>query len=344
MYKFYPKNLVQPPGCTRHLILIMKLILLVLVATFFQANATVYAQKITLSEKNTPLNKVFEKISIKIGFDFIISTDNLKASKPVSITAKNEDLKSVLDKIFSKQPLQYEIQEQIVIVSARPNQENHKIPIGIDPVRVSGKVVDSLGLPLVGATLTNRANKVVAVTGADGAFSFEASSGEQIMVSYIGFNSMSFEVTERPSNSTVILYPVTSKLSEVSIVSTGYQTIPKERVTGSFEQINNEALNRRVGTDIISRLDGNSSILFDKRTQGSQSLQIRGLSTLTQGISQPLIVLDNFPYQGDLNNINPNDIATITILKDAAAASIWGARAGNGVIVINTKKARSISH
>jgi len=129
-------------------------------------------------------------------------------------------------------------------------------------------------------------------------------------------------------------------IDEVSVVASGYQSIPKERATGSFSKVDNATFNRQVSTDVISRLKGIApSILFDERS-GSPKLTIRGQATIF-GNDQPLIVVDNFPYEGDINNINPNDIEDIDILKDAAAASIWGVRAGNGVIVIKTKKGRA---
>lgn len=131
-------------------------------------------------------------------------------------------------------------------------------------------------------------------------------------------------------------------LQQVEIVSTGYQRLPKERATGSFVLVDSAQLNRRVSTDILSRLEGiTSGLLFNKNTLSSNSgnldLSIRGRSTIYAN-DQPLIILDNFPFNGDFNSINPNDVASINVLKDAAAASIWGVRAGNGVIVITTKK------
>lgn len=126
------------------------------------------------------------------------------------------------------------------------------------------------------------------------------------------------------------------------VVSTGYQTVPKERATGSFVQVSNELLNRSVSTDILSRLNGVTSGLAFNTTDayGTTKLNIRGLSTIFSQ-TDPLIIVDNFPYEGSINNINPNDVASITVLKDASAASIWGARASNGVIVITTKKGRA---
>ncbi|SEO06213.1 TonB-dependent outer membrane receptor, SusC/RagA subfamily, signature region [bacterium A37T11] len=122
-------------------------------------------------------------------------------------------------------------------------------------------------------------------------------------------------------------------------ISTAYQKLSVEKLTGSYEKISNTLFNRTVGSDVLSHLENNRSILFDKRNASQPNLQIRGLATLTETISQPLIILDNFPYEGELSQINPNDVLDVSILKDAAAASIWGAKAGNGVIVITTKHA-----
>jgi TonB-linked SusC/RagA family outer membrane protein len=124
------------------------------------------------------------------------------------------------------------------------------------------------------------------------------------------------------------------------VVSTGYQNIPAERSNGSFAVISNKLLNREVSVDVLSRLDGiTNGLLFDKRSSGAPSVIIRGRGTIF-GNNKPLIVVDNFPYEGDIANINPNDVESITVLKDAAAASVWGVRAANGVIVITTKKGR----
>ncbi|SEL98773.1 TonB-linked outer membrane protein, SusC/RagA family [bacterium A37T11] len=140
-------------------------------------------------------------------------------------------------------------------------------------------------------------------------------------------------------DSTKSMQDTVFQLDEVE-VSTGYQTIPKERATGSFVHIDSALFNRAVSTDVIRRLKGiTPSLLFDERAGGTPKLSIRGISTI-YGNAKPLIVVDNFPYEGDLSNLNPNDIADVSILRDAAAASIWGIRAGNGVIVITTKRGK----
>ncbi len=141
-------------------------------------------------------------------------------------------------------------------------------------------------------------------------------------------------------SSIYLLSPLSGESSVV--VETGFQRIPKERATGSFAVVDNQLLNRRISTNLLDRIDGVvSGVLFNTNT-GEERLNIRGRSTFDRagGQADPLIVLDNFPFEGDINQINPNDIESVTVLKDAAAASIWGARSANGVIVITTRKGR----
>jgi TonB-linked SusC/RagA family outer membrane protein len=207
---------------------------------------------------------------------------------------------------------------------------------------VTGKVLSVKdSLPLAGATiLVNETNKSF-TTDNNGIFTIYGTPANfNLTVTFIGYKKARLLVRLPVNNPIlVLLEPDHTELKEVTI-STGYQSLPRERATGSFEHISNELFNRSTGTDILTRLDGiTTSTLFDKRTGADplSSLTIRGISSLYANTA-PLVVVDNFPYSGDINNINPNDVASVTLLKDAAAASIWGVRAGNGVIVITTKK------
>lgn len=203
---------------------------------------------------------------------------------------------------------------------------------------VTGSLVDEVNEPVSSATITLKQSKEKSKTKSDGSFALSYNgNSDTLIITHIGFKALSVPI----NNSTkfplrIVLSRTESTLEEV-VVNTGYQKIPKERATGAFEYIGNELFNRNVSSDVISRLEGLSpGILMDKRNGNLQRLTIRGRSTIF-GDTQPLIVVDNFPYEGDINNINPNDVESVTILKDAAAASIWGVRSGNGVIVITTK-------
>lgn len=161
----------------------------------------------------------------------------------------------------------------------------------------------------------------------------------KILFNKMGYQQNTISITDTVTFLHVRLSQKVQELNEV-VISTGYQTIPKERSTGSFSQISENTFNQQVGPSVLSRLPAVANgLLFDNMTGQEGKLMIRGLSTI-RGPKDPLIVLDNFPYEGDPANLNPNDVESIILLKDASAASIWGARAGNGVIVIVTKKGK----
>ncbi|GGG79953.1 SusC/RagA family TonB-linked outer membrane protein [Parapedobacter pyrenivorans] len=213
---------------------------------------------------------------------------------------------------------------------------------------LSGVVADTTGRPISGATVAVKGTNTKTITGRDGRFNLRAPQQTgTVIISYVGHEAIQEKFNEAdigPGHFTLV--PTEKMLEEVD-VSTGYQTIPKERATGSFEVVDNALLNHNTATNIINRLDGiTTAVKFPYAGYGAMINHVmrpeptlRGKSGLHHS-GQVLIVVDNFPYEGDINNINPNDVESVTLLKDAAAASIWGARAGNGVILITTKKVR----
>ncbi|MBC8988259.1 TonB-dependent receptor plug domain-containing protein [Pedobacter sp. N36a] len=210
---------------------------------------------------------------------------------------------------------------------------------------ISGTVLSAVNKsPLSGSVISLNSGRQKAITNSMGNFEISVTSEKDtLIISYVGYNTQYLSVGS-PIRSTVVVELVEKErqLEEV-VVSTGYYQTPKERATGSFAHVNSELINRSTGSTILSRLEGIApSLQFDKRNLSGESstapsLRIRGLSTIESN-AQPLIVLDNFPFENDLSSINPNDVESVTILRDAAAASIWGARAANGVIVITTKQ------
>lgn len=204
---------------------------------------------------------------------------------------------------------------------------------------LSGYVItEENSLPLLGATINVPNLKTIVITDKNGFFKLPANEGKVTLnISHSGYESVSLVVTfplDKPLR--IVLSHKVNDIQEVNI-STGYQKIPKERATGSFTFSDNKLLNQQVSTNILDRLANVAGGVFLERGRsGNPQLMIRGLSTIN-GPKSPLIVVDNFPYEGDISNINPNMVESITVLKDASAASIWGARAANGVIVITTK-------
>lgn len=206
-------------------------------------------------------------------------------------------------------------------------------------------------LPIASASIQVDQQPTYARTDSSGRFELSVSEPVvHLTVTSLGYTSRKVQVS-LPTDSlvTLLLEPNSQEIQEV-LVSTGYEEIPRDRATGSYEVISNEMLNRSTSPDILGRIENMATGLhFDKTGTSSLSagqrtghdIYIHGISTLREGElgrNFPLIILDNFPYEGDLSSINPNEIESITILKDAAAASIWGSKAGNGVIVLKSKK------
>jgi len=206
--------------------------------------------------------------------------------------------------------------------------------------KLEGRITDYNGNPISTANIWYEKGNFKTSSQDDGYFAINRNASK-LCFSHINYDTLKLETDSLLAFIHVKLNAKSNRLQEIDVVRTGYQAIPRERSAGSFEFIGKKELEQRYASNIIDKLEGFApSLLFDKRA-GNNQLHIRGLNTMSEGLMSPLIVLDNFPYAGDINNINPQDIASITILKDAAAASIWGARAGNGVIVITTKKANA---
>ena len=347
---------------------------LILIGFIMQVSAGSFAQKLTLSKKNEPLINVFNEIRIQSGYDFVFTASLLKNAKPVSIHVKNGELDEVLKKIFAGQPLEYSIEDRSVVVSEKEasvfDEAKEKITTFFqkDTALYRGWILDEKGKPLPGATIHVEGSTRGSISCEDGYFERIATSKNILIVKYIGYQTK--EITLQglnPTNNLIIkMIPGQNQLGQVDIVSTGYQDLPKERATGSFETISKEQLMHSNDPNLIRRLEGiTTSMNFNNQLTPTNSgdvtgngitglekrsplanLTIRGRNTLEpsntreNNSGQVLIVIDGIamPYSVDL--IDPNEVDNISILKDAAASSIWGSRAANGVIVIKTKKGK----
>lgn len=205
---------------------------------------------------------------------------------------------------------------------------------------VHGNVTDEgTGKRLPGILVTVENSKTVSTTNQNGEFSIVVpASGTNLNISGALYETYRIKLQEPlPATLEIAMVPRATDIQEV-VMSTGYQKIPKDRATGAFSSVDRSMLSRQVTTNIMDRLAAVANgVVIDRGVDGSPHLTVRGISTI-QGPRNPLVVLDNFPYEGNLSHINPDMVENITFLKDAAASSIWGARAANGVIVITTKK------
>ncbi|MDH5827775.1 SusC/RagA family TonB-linked outer membrane protein [Sphingobacterium faecium] len=217
---------------------------------------------------------------------------------------------------------------------------------------LQGTVVSAVDKkPLQGVSLRVEAENIKISTKNDGTFSIPVAHRK----GKVKFTNVGYKTEEQEYTSGVVLSvqlnASDNQLEEVEVVSTGFQKIPKERATGSFEFVDNKLFNRKVSTDFVSRLEDVVPGITSRKVSNNRgdllNVHVRGISTLgSEG--WPLVVVDGVPYDnkgadvgiGAFNNINPNDIESVTVLKDAAASSIWGAQSGNGVIVVTTKRGK----
>lgn len=207
------------------------------------------------------------------------------------------------------------------------------------PLSINGKIINEDMEPVPGATVVLKRTGFAVVAGSMGEFVLEdVRLHDTLEVTAVDFEK-AIEVLEFTNRNrvTIVLKRKTKALNEV-IINTGYQAYSMQRSTGSFAAIDERTFNLQPSTNVMDRLPAIASAVAQDRRTNQPGYTVRGLSTI-QGQRGPLIILDHFPYEGDVTNINPNDVSSITVLKDAAAASIWGTKAANGVIVISTKKA-----
>jgi TonB-linked SusC/RagA family outer membrane protein len=328
-------------GLTQQIFRVMKLTAIILLSACLAVNARGYSQNITLNVKDVPLEKVFKEIKKQTGYSVFYNYRLLDKVKRVTLNVRNVPVDVLMQVCLKDQPLDYAIADKSIVITAKEivREQQTLSP----PIEVKGRVVNERGEP-VRATITVKGTNNAVSSDDKGEFLIRNVDEKAILV-ITAANIDKFEIAVNGRTDLSII-SVKTKIVEgeaVTVqVNTGYENIPKERATGSFVVLNKELLNRRVSTNFLDRLEGiTSGVVFNYNT-GEDRINIRGRSTLTSGRANtdPLIVLDNFPYEGEIANINPNDIETITVLKDAAAASIWGSRSANGVIVITTKKGK----
>ena len=329
-----------------------KIFTLLLCAGLFATAAT--AQNVTLNFKNTPLKDVLKEIQNQTDYKFVYNDDQIGATNLVSINVAAQPLTTVLDDLLAKNNINYTISDkQIVLQYKPPVPANSPAPASqMQEFKVSGSILDNEGLPVPGAAIVVKGNtKKFAIADPDGRFTLSGIEPTAVLtISCIGYETMEVPVNRRG----VIIFnlePAVNLLQDV--VVTGYQTISRERATGSYTIATADVLSKRPATNISSALTGlvSGMATVSSSVDGSTNrFLIRGRGTFQGQVDMdPLVVVDNMPVQGyggqagidPFSTINPNDVETITVLKDAAATSIYGARAANGVIVITTKKGKN---
>jgi len=284
---------------------------------------------ITLDIKDKPLREVLAAITKATDYKFVYSDVLKEIDKPMTIKCEKQNITSVLNQLFGDKKINYRIEGKNIALTpaalspASPQQK---------PAFITGVVLDDAGEPIPGVTVRNNNNKKFVSSDFSGKFQIEAKEGDILTLTSIGMETKEIRVG-KSSNVNVNLSSSTILLENVVI--TGYQDMPKEKVTGAISSISSAKIEERYTANIMNNLEGRVAGLS---TYGGK-FTIRGTSSL-YAETNPLLVVDGMPIEGRIEDLNPYDIESVNILKDAASTAIYGARASNGIIVVSTKNAR----
>lgn len=321
------------------ILLVMKLTTLLLITVLLQASAKGYSQKINLNRKNTSLKHVLQSIEKQTDYVFFYDNKDVQAAK-VSIDVKNATIEQALNQCFSDLPLIFKIVEKNIVIKERDESLTGQLGnVFILPAEIKGKVTDNSGQPLFGVSVKVDGTDRGTVTNENGEFSLvDIADGATLVFSYIGFSTQKVVLNGR-NRVDVIMNENNTGLNEVVVVAFGTQK--KTNLTGAVSVVDEKVLASRPITAVSTGLQGTIAGLTTVGSKGQpgathSEVRIRGIGTFNN--SDPYILIDGVP--GDMNWINPEDIQTISVLKDAASSSIYGTRAANGVILITTKQGK----
>ncbi|MEO5592418.1 MAG: TonB-dependent receptor [Chitinophagaceae bacterium] len=339
----------------------MKLSAFLLLALCMQVSANGYSQ-ISISGRNIPLEQVFKEIEHQSGYVFFYDYAWLKQAKIVTIKAKNESLTNVLDVCFKDQPLTYSLVGKTIVIKQKEEINNEKpiVENSLVVMTVSGTVTDAAtGKPLSGASIKLKTADIGTTTNANGEFNLQVpDGGGTLVISYVGYDSYEIKISKTGSFKIKLALKDT-RVDEVVVI--GYGSRKKKDLTGAVSSVSSADIEKSTSLTPELALQGKAAGVFIASGGGDPgarpTVRIRGVNTF--GFSEPLYVIDGIPIFeggagvtdgaiGDIRSplnifsmINPADIESMTVLKDASAAAIYGVRASNGVILITTKKGKS---
>ncbi|MCG6186189.1 TonB-dependent receptor [Maribellus maritimus] len=322
----------------KKLLLKMKLTFAIFLLGLVSVSASTYSQntRLDISFNNNNIVDLFKEIENKSEFYFFYQREDLKKIENVSVNVEDATVMEILDQVLSGTSLDYKIVDRYIIVRQKESNFGDAIIRGEQQKPVNGTVKDKNGMPLPGVTVLEKGTGNGTVTNTNGEYSLSVNANDAILLfSFVGMQSQEIPV-EGKRQIDVVLEEGVIGLEEV--VAIGYGTMKKRDVTGSVSSADGSELVKVNSSSVSTAISGRLPGLHVSQSSGSAGagsvLRIRGVGSVYSGVD-PLVIIDGF--QGDINQVSPNDVETITVLKDAASASIYGARAANGVILITTK-------
>ena len=313
----------------------MKLTAFLLLCSILQVSARGFAQKITLSEREVSPEKIFNRIEQQTGYKFVYTETFLKNARPVTINLKNASLDEILAICLKDLPYTWSMLNKLVIIMDK-TAENAPPP---PPVQdITGTILDDKGNAIAGATIAVKGTRQNAVSRTDGGFSFKGLREDAVLViSFTGYQTKEIAIRGK-HELTVKLEISVSALNEIVVVA--YGTIRKRDLTGSVSQVKPAEITSYPANNVINALQGRAAGVQVQQNNGapggSISVRIRGTNSILGG-NEPLYVVDGFPYPKNPTFMQPGDIESVEILKDASSIALYGSRGANGVIMITTR-------
>lgn len=290
--------------------------------------------KVSINVNDVLIRTVLEQLQKETKIHFVYDEENIDKEKRVSLSYNQTPLKVVLDDFCKQTSLRYEVKRNLILIlPAKGNANNSKQ----QSFFMNGTVTDENGESIIGATIMVGGSNQGTVTDFKGHYSLAVKPGDLVTFTYIGMTDK--VVKANAEKKTVNVQMTTNSTALDDVVVTGYQTLSKERATGAYAVISEKSTKGKLETDVLSRIEGLVAGINKAYSSNNDKIVIRGITTI-QGTQTPLYVVDGMPFEGDIASINPTDVQNITVLKDAAASSIYGARAANGVIVITTRRGK----
>ena len=310
--------------------------------TVFQVFANdSYSQstRLTLDVNNVSVENVLNAIEDQSEFYFLCNKKLVDIERKVSIQIENQNINDILVQVFDGTDVDYMIIDRQIVLS--PGEYLTEAKSLLQPRTVSGTITDENGDPLPGLSVFIKGTTQGTVTNLEGEYTIQVEDESAVLVySYIGYLTQEIEIGNQTTID-ITMEPDIIGIEEV--IAVGYGTQRRNDLTGSIISVNSEQLEPTLNTNLLKTLQGGVTglrITQDNFEPGaSQEIRIRGENSLSAS-NAPLIILDGIPYEGDMNDINPSDIESVSILKDASSAAIYGARSANGVILVNTKQGR----
>ncbi|RKR80317.1 TonB-linked SusC/RagA family outer membrane protein [Mucilaginibacter gracilis] len=346
MYKiFTAQKCGKMQRCIPKFVLIMKLTGIFMLLTLLQVSAASLAQHVSINVKNAPVKEVLNQLTKQTGYNFICDAEIISSAKPVTINANDTDLKTVLKVCFASETAEILAGDNNTIIVRKKILPPAKPVVVIAAISVSGKVTDSKGLSLPGVSVAIKGTQQGTTSDGNGDYTIKVPNTSAILVfTFIGMVTQEVAVNNRTIIN-VVLADEAHVLTDVVVV--GYGTQSRATVTAAIAKVDGKSIASQPVSTPGEALAGLAAGVQVQSDQGSKpgaapTIRVRGISSLSSS-NDPLYVVDGYPLESasNFNLINPGDIESIEVLKDAASAAIYGSRAANGVVIVTTKRGKA---